>query len=217
MRTLGWLMSLAIWGTVTQFINFDSAKPGSVPSGWTAVSTGTGARAKWEVLKDPSAPSPPYVFAQNSRGSSASVCPLAILDQTEVKDGELSVRMKPVGGKEDCTGGLVWRYYDPKNYYLVRANAMENSVIVYRVEHGKRTPLMVKGTPPQSYGVKHPVLANQWSMLKVQFRGPQFSVYFNHKRLFQVVDSTFGRPGKVGLWTMADSITYFDDFRIAGK
>jgi hypothetical protein len=102
------------------------------------------------------------------------------------------------------------------NYYLVRANALENSIVLYKVEDGKRTPLSSRGAPT-SYGVKHPVPLNQWSVLKVQFRGPLFSVYFNHRRLFEVLDSTFGQPGKVGLWTKADGITYFDDFRIAGK
>jgi hypothetical protein len=217
MRTLGWLMSFALWGSATQTINFDSAKPGSVPPGWTAVTQNAGAPSKWEVLKDPSAPSPPYVFAQISNDSAAGRCPLAILNKMDVKDGDLSVKVKPVGGREDRAGGLVWRYRDANNYYLVRANALENTIVLYKVEDGKRIPLVSKDAPPYSYGVKHPVPANQWSSLKVQFRGPLFSVYFNHKRLFQVLDSTFGQAGKVGLWTKADSVTYFDDFRIAGK
>jgi hypothetical protein len=98
----------------------------------------------------------------------------------------------------------------------VRANALENSIVVYKVEDGKRIPLASRGAPT-SFGVKHPVPFNQWSVLKVQFRGPLFSVYFNHRRLFEVLDSTFRQPGKVGLWTKSGGITYFDDFRIAGK
>jgi len=175
----------------------------------------------WEVLKDPSAPSPPYVFAQRSGSGggdeAADRYPLAILNKTEVKDGDLSVKVKPVSGKDGRAAGLVFRYRDPENYYLVRANALENSIVLYKVEDGKRTPLASKGSPPASYGVKHPVPFNQWSVLKVQFRGPLFSVYFNHRRLFEVLDSTFRQSGKVGLWTKADSVTYFDDFRIAGK
>jgi hypothetical protein len=217
MKTLGWLMSFALWGTVTQTINFDSARPGSVPPGWTTVAPVSGAPARWEVLKDPSAPSPPYVFAQVSNDAAASRCPLAILNKTEVKDGDLSVKVKPVGGREERAGGLVWRYQDPNNYYLVRANALENTIVLFKVEDGKRTPLMSRGAAPHSFGVKHPVPANQWSVLKVHFHGPLFSVYFNHKRLFEVLDSTFAQAGKVGLWTKADSVTYFDDFRIAGK
>jgi hypothetical protein len=217
MRTIGWLMSFALWGTATQTINFDSAKLGSVPSGWT-VSPSAGVGPNWEILKDPSAPSPPYVFAQTSSFGDGAVdlCPLAILNKTNVKDGDLSVKVKPVTGKHERAGGLVFRYRDPDNYYVLRANAIENRIMLYKVEDGKRTPLASRGDP-QSYGVKHPVPFNQWSVLKVQFHGPLFSVYFNHRRLFEVLDSTFPEPGKVGLWTKAGGITYFDDFRIAGK
>jgi hypothetical protein len=220
MRTLVWLMSFALWGTVTQTINFDAAKPGTAPPGWT-VTPNAGAALQWEIRKDASAPSPPYVLAQISTAADGEAaggrCPLAILNQTNVKDGDLSVKVKPVTGKEDRAGGLVFRYRDPDNYYVVRANALENSIVLYKVEDGKRTPLASRGAPPASFGVKHPVPFNQWSVLKVQFRGPLFSVYFNHRRLFEVLDSTFRQPGKVGLWTKAGGITYFDDFRIAGK
>ncbi|MGO4879730.1 MAG: hypothetical protein ACLP59_02775 [Bryobacteraceae bacterium] len=214
MKTLGWLMSFALWGTVTQTINFDSVKPGSVPPGWT-VSANSGAPPKWEVVKDPSAPSPPYVFAQVSKPGDGG-CPLAILDKMDVKDGDLSVKVKPVAGREDRTGGLVFRYRNPENYYLVRANSLDNRIVLYKIEDGKRTALALRDEP-SAFGVQHPVPFNQWSVLKVQFRGPLFSVYFNHRRLFEVMDSTFRQSGKVGLWTKADSVTYFDDFRISAK
>lgn len=217
MRTLGWIMSFALWGTVVQTINFDSAKPGTVPSGWTAVTPDAGTAPKWEVLKDPSAPSPPYVFAPVSNEGAGSRYRLAILDKSDVKDGDLSVKIKPVSGREERAGGLVWRYRDPDNYYLVRANALENTIVLYKVANGKIAPLASKGASPATFGVKHPVPENQWSVLKVQFRGSLFSVYFNHRRVFEVQDSTFANAGQVGLWTKADSITYFDDFRIAGK
>jgi hypothetical protein len=213
-------MSFALWGTVTQTINFDSAKPGSVPPGWT-VTPNSGTVPQWEILKDPSAPSPPHVFAEVSKYTAGDAagdqCPLAILNKTDVMDGDLSVKVKPVAGKEERAGGLVFRYRDPDNYYLVRENALEGSIVLYKVEDGKRTPLASRGSPPQGYGVKHPVPFNEWSVLKVQFHGPLFSVYFNHRRLFEVLDSTFRQPGKVGLWTKAGGITYFDDFRVAGK
>ncbi|HVN06865.1 MAG TPA: hypothetical protein VMT86_20745 [Bryobacteraceae bacterium] len=169
----------------------------------------------WEVRKDTSAPSPPYVFAEVSNHDSGSVCPLAILDKMSVKDGDLSVKVKPVGAHEERAGGLVWRYRDPNNYYLLRANALENTIMLYKVEDGRTTPLVSKGA--RAFGVKHPVPANQWSVLKVQFHGPLFSVYFNHRRVFEVLDSTFAKAGKVGLWAESGGVTYFDDFRIAGK
>jgi hypothetical protein len=201
----------------TLVFNFDSATPGGMPSGWSSTMTNTGEAPRWEVMKDATAPTPPYVFAQVSRDATDARFPLAILDKPYFQNGEISVRLKPVYGKEDQAGGLVWRYRDPSDYYLVRANALENNVVLYKVEHGKRTPLAPKGMPANAYAVKHPVPLNGWSILKVTFKGPVFSVYFNHRRLFQVEDRSFPGAGKVGLWTKADSVTYFDDFRVAQK
>jgi hypothetical protein len=217
MRNFAWLVSLSLGGLAIQTVNFDSARPGTLPAGWTAVMAHAGAPPKWEVVQDPTAPSPPYVFAQVSNDRDRHRLPLAILNKVNVTDGELSVRLKLVSGHEDRAGGLVWRYRDPENYYLVRADALGNQITLYKMQDGKMTALPLKGGSPDSYGVAHPVPANQWSVLKVQFRGPLFSVYFNHRRLFQVVDSTFQHPGQVGLSTKDDSVIYFDDFRVTGK
>ena len=215
MKTLGWLMSLVFWSTATQTFNFDAAKPGAAPPGWTVTPN-----PQWEVRTDRSAPSPPHVFAEISNhkpGESVDRCPIAILNERDVRDGDLSVKVNTVSAKEDRGEGLVFRYRDPDNYYVVRANALENTIALYKVEDGKRTALALRGARPNTFGVTHPVPLNQWSVLKVQFHGPLFSVYFNHRRVFEVMDSTFRNPGKVGLWTRADGITYFDDFRVAGK
>ena len=217
MKTLGWLVSLTLGSIGVVNVNFDAGAPGKMPPGWTSTMTYAGAPPHWEILKDPSAPSPPNVLAQVSRDLGEVRGPLAILNKVNVKDGDLSVKIKPVSGNRDRAGGLVWRYHDPDNYYLLQAESLRNHIVLYKVKDSKRTPLVAKGMPPRTYGVEHPVPANQWSVLKVQFRGPLFSVYFNHRRLFQVVDSTFADTGKVGLSTRADSVTYFDDFRIAGK
>jgi len=217
MKTLGWLVSLTLGSIGVVNVNFDAGAPGKMPPGWTSTMTYAGAPPHWEILKDPSAPSPPNVLAQISSDSNEVRGPLAILNKVNVKDGDLSVKIKPVSGNKDRAGGLVWRYQDPDNYYLLQAESLRNHIVLYKVKDSKRTPLVAKGMPPRTYGVEHPVPANQWSVLKVQFRGPLFSVYFNHRRLFQVVDATFAETGKVGLSTRADSVTYFDDFRIAGK
>jgi hypothetical protein len=217
MKTLGWLLSLTLGSIGVVSFNFDAGAPGKMPPGWTVALTHPGAPPHWEILKDPSAPSPPNVLAQVSGDMNEVHGPLAILNNVSVKDGELSVKIKPVAGKRDRAGGLVWRYHDPENYYLLQAESLGNHIVIFKVQDGTRTPLSPKGMPPKSYGVEHPVPVNEWSVLKVQFRGPLFSVYFNHRRLFQVVDSTFAQTGKVGLSTRADSTTYFDDFRIAGK
>jgi hypothetical protein len=178
--------------------------------------TNQGTASKWAIVKDSTAPTPPYVFAQISNDADDTRFPVAILDKPVFQNGEISVRIKPVSGKTERAGGLVWRFRDPNHYYVVRANALENNVALYRVEAGQWKQLRPKGAV-NVWSVRHPVPANSWSILKVAFKGPVFSVYFNHRRLFQVEDKSYQGAGKVGLWTKADSVTYFDDFRVAQK
>ena len=126
----------------------------------------------------------------------------------------MSVSFKPVSGERDQAAGIVWRYRDPQNYYIVRANALEDNVVLYKVEGGKRIALEPKGTPSKTYGVKHEVPKQVWSTLRIDFTGPKFAVSFNGVKVMDVEDATFSSRGKAGLWTKADSVTYFDNFRI---
>jgi hypothetical protein len=176
--------------------------------------THTGGAPRWEVLADPSAPSPPNVLAQTSTDKTGGRFPLALYEKASFTDGELSVDFKPVSGAVDQAAGMVWRCRDEDNYYIVRANALEDNVVLYKVEGGKRISLAPKGMPQKTYGVKQKVPSGVWSNLGVKFRGSLFTVYFNHKELFQVEDSTFTGAGRIGLWTKADSVTHFDNFRI---
>jgi hypothetical protein len=210
-------LALTAASAAAETINFDSAKPGSVPAGWTVAMTHTGGTPKWEVMKDDTAPSKPNVFAQVSDDKTGGRFPLAIYEKANLKDGALTAKFKPVSGSGDQAAGLVWRYRDPDNYYIARANANENNVVLYKVENSKRISLAPKGTPANTYGVKHPVPSGKWSTLKVTFQGNLFTVYMDGQKLFEVEDSTFTDAGKVGLWTKADSVTYFDDFEIQGK
>jgi hypothetical protein len=171
--------------------------------------TNRGGPPAWVVRQDQTAPTPPYVLAQVSNDATDNRCPLAILNDVDLRDGDVSVRMKPVSGREDRAGGLVWRYRDANNYYLAQANALDDSVAIFKVENGRRIPI-------QS-GVQHDIPSNAWSILKVSVRGDRFQVYVNHRRILQAWDSTFAKSGKVGLWTVADSVTYFDDFRVYPK
>ena len=122
-----------------------------------------------------------------------------------------------MAGKTDQAAGLVWRYRDPNNYYLVRANALENNIVMYRVEGGNRVSIAPKGKPRETYGVRHRIPPRTWNVLKISFKKSRFEVYFDHRKVFESEDSTFTQPGKVGLWTKADSVTYFDDFQVLGK
>jgi hypothetical protein len=198
-------------------INFDNAIPGALPTGWTVAMTHKGGAPKWEIVKDESAPSKPNVFAQVSKDATGGRFPLAIYGNASVKDGTLSVKFKAISGSADQAAGLVWRYKDPDNYYLVRANALEDNVVLYKVAKGERIALAPKGTPSKTYGVKHRVPKQTWSALSVTFQENVYTVSFDGQKLFEVEDSTFTTAGKVGLWTKADSVTYFDDFQIEGK
>lgn len=179
--------------------------------------THAGAPPRWEIVHDESAPSPPNVLAQLSRDTTAGRFPLAIWNRALLQDGEVNIAFKPVAGSIDQAAGIVWRYREPNDYYIVRANALENNIVLYKVEKGVRTSITPKGLPSRSYGIKHPIPSGRWNSLKVAFAGDTFTVFLNQERLFEAEDTTFQKPGKVGLWTKADSITYFDDFKVSGK
>ena len=142
--------------------------------------------------------------------------PVCVKDEARLKDGFVEVKFKAISGKEDQAGGLVWRYRDANNYYICRANALENNVVLYKIESGKRKALDIVGRTG-GYGLKEPVAAGQWHTLRVEFAGSRFKVLFNGKALFEVEDPTFAETGLVGVWTKADSVTRFDDFAFGAR
>lgn len=198
----------------TEVVRFDPAVPGSLPAGWSVAMTHAGAPPRWEIVRDESAPRPPFVLAQTSRDATAGRFPLAIWDGASIRDGEISVAFKAVDGRIDRAAGVVWRYRDPNNYYIVRANALENNVVLYKVENGVRLSIVPKGLPSRSYGVKHDVPSGRWNLLRVAFQDSLFTVFLNGERLFEAEDRTFPQAGKTGLWTKADSQTWFAEFTI---
>ncbi len=209
-------LALLLTPLQAEVIHFDKEQTGKLPAGWTQAMTHAGGAPKWEVLRDATAPSKPNVLAQTSADKTGGRFPLAIHEKARIKNGEVKVRCRPVSGAVDQACGIVWRYQDPDNYYVARANALENNVVLYKVERGARLSLAPKGAPPKTYGVKHPVATNQWHELRVTFQDSLFTLYFDGARLFEVEDSTFTAPGNTGLWTKADSVTYFDDFEVTG-
>lgn len=200
------LVMLAAAGSVVAQtkVSFDEAN--ALPKGWEAGITGKGT-AQWEVVSEDSAPSGAMVLKQSGE---ATFCWSAKTDE-RIKDGFVEVKFKPISGKEDQAGGLVFRFKDANNYYVVRGNALEGNVVLYKTVNGKRSSLQVKGRM-FGYGVDTKVPKGKWSTLRVEFRGNLFTVFFNGKKLFDVDDKTFTDPGAVGVWTKADSVTLFDDF-----
>jgi hypothetical protein len=214
MKTLNTLLLFSLISTTAAFpqtVKFDDAKPGELPASWTSTKTGKG-DPKWTVEKEDTAPSKPNVLKQ----SGEATYPLALKNDTSLKDGFAEVKFKPVSGKEDQAAGVVWRAKDADNYYICRANALENNVVLYKTEDGKRKSLDIVGRKG-GYGVEAAVAPNQWHTLRVEFGGNRFKVFLNGKHLFDVQDETFTDAGKVGLWTKADSVTLFDDFSYGAK
>jgi hypothetical protein len=200
-----------------QVIRFDGATVGTVPSGWFVAMTHTGGPPQWQIVRDPGAPSPPLVLAQTSRDRTAGRFPIAIWNGASIRDGVVSVAFKPISGSVDQAAGIVWQYQDADNYYIVRANALENNIVLYKVTNGVRLSIAPTGLPSRSYGVVHQVARNVWSRLRVVFKSGDFSVFFNEEHVFDAQDATFTKAGRTGLWTKADSVTYFDDFSVSGK
>src|SRR6516225_7562446 len=203
--------------TFAEVMRFESDTPGTVPRGWSVAMTHNGGAPRWEIVRDESAPSPPHVFAQLSQDRTAGRFPLAIWDRTSTVDGSVSVAFKTVDGAVDQAAGIVWRYQDPNNYYIVRANALENNIVLYKVENGVRLSIAPKGMPSRSYGVKHDIPKARWNTLRIVFKEAQFRTFFNGEQVFETEDHTFLNAGKTGLWTKADSVTYFDNFSVTGN
>lgn len=196
-----------------QTFGFDDQKPGEAPRGFTCALTGRGKPGVWTLTKDEQAPSPSLVLEQTDPDATSYRFPHCVVDAVSAKDLELSVRFKPLSGDVDQAAGLVWRYRDADDYYVVRANAREGNVVPYKVEKGRRTDLPLKGEG-RTYGKKAEVPAGAWSELKVVAKGSLFEVHLNGQKLFEVEDATFSEAGKVGVWTKADSVTRFDSLKV---
>ena len=182
---------------------FEADAVGGPPRGWLLTMTGRGA-PKWTVDRDESGGA---VLKQSGKAT----YPLALKEGTNIRDGFVEVKFKPVSGSEDRAGGIVWRARDANNYYVVRANALEDNVVLYKTANGVRSSLDLVGQKG-GYGVKTAVPANQWHTLRVEFAGARFNVVFNGKPLFAVEDATYPEAGMVGLWTKGDSVTEFRMF-----
>lgn len=205
------MTSLITSSAFAETINFDDAKPGAALPGWTATRTGKG-EAKWTIEKDDTAPSKPNVLKQ----SGEATYPVCLKDDTSIKDGFVEVKFKPIAGKEDQGGGVTWRAKDADNYYICRANALEDNFVLYKTVKGKRTALEIVGRKG-GYGVKTKVAKNEWHTIRVEFVENRFKAFFDGKQLFEVEDNAFTEAGKVGVWTKADSVILFDDFSYGVK
>ncbi|HYW62501.1 MAG TPA: hypothetical protein VE865_04795 [Bradyrhizobium sp.] len=144
------------------------------------------------------------------RQSGRATFPLLLNDDAPIADGFVEVKFKAVAGSEDRAAGVVWRAKDANNYYVARANALEDNFVLYKTVNGVSSALDIVGRTG-GYGVSAPVRANIWHRLPVEFKGTRFTASFSGKAMFEVENSTFTDAGRIGLWTKADSVTLFDD------
>jgi hypothetical protein len=189
--------------TAAETFAFDSDVPGALPPTWTAGVTGRGS-SRWAVEADASAPSPPNVLKQSGRGD----FPWCVRRDVAPADGYVEVKFKPLAGREDRAGGVVWRWQDGDNYYVARANALENNVSLYYTQGGRRNTIKY---------VDAPVGKDRWHVLRVEFAGRRIAVALDGKRYIEQEDTHIGGAGAVGVWTKADSVTAFDDFSYGGS
>src|SRR5450755_4389002 len=192
------LLVAAVLPVAAETINFDNDRVGALPAGWVAGVTGRGA-PKWAIEKDGTAPSAPNVLKQSGSGA----FPWCVKKDVSLTDGTVEVKFKPISGKEDAAGGLVWRWKDGDNYYVARANALEDNVSLYYTQNGRRITIRY---------VDAPVARNQWHTLRVEFEGTQIRVALDGKFYIELDDGHIDGAGSIGVWTKADSVTLFDDF-----
>lgn len=180
-------------------INFDSDTAGQPPAGWNCGTTGAG-NPLWVVTEDRSAPSQPNVLKQGG------VAPFlwCVRVDSATENGAVEVKFKPLAGSDDQAGGVVWRWKDGRNYYVARANALERNVSLYYTVNGTRKTIQY---------VDAPVTLNAWHTLRVSYTGRSIQVSLNGKTYIDTTDNHIAGTGKVGIWTKADSVTVFDDFR----
>ena len=195
---------------MAEIVKFNDGAVGEPPKGWILSKTGKG-EPRWTIEAEATAPSKALILKQ----SGTATYPVALKTGSTIRDGFVEAKFKALAGSEDRAAGLAWRATDADNYYVVRANALEDNVVLYKTVKGVRSPLDIVGRKG-GYGVKVPVPANQWHTLRVEFSGIRFKVIYNGQAVFEVEDATFKEPGMIGLWTKADSVTAFDEISFGG-
>lgn len=191
-------------------LTFDNVKTGQLPAGWKIEGTNQrGPLATWKVIEDTTAPSGSKVLALTSTnhdfGGTFNIC---WTKDIKFLNGKIKVMFKANTGEEDEGGGVIWRAQDKGNYYIARYNPLENNFRIYFIKNEARKILA-------SARIK--LLKGKWQEMEIVQNGKHITGYLNGKKLLEVDDNTFTKPGGVGLWTKADAVTSFDDFEVKLK
>ncbi|MEK7699260.1 MAG: family 16 glycoside hydrolase [Planctomycetota bacterium] len=180
---------------------FDEDKPGELPANFQVALTGKGEPSRWIVKKIENAPSDDNVVVQTKLGAADYRFPLLIINGVSYKDFMVFTRFRSEGGSVEQSGGLVFKYKDNNNYYVLRASVLEGNVRLYKIVSGNQTQIGEKNLK---------VNFKEWHLLKVICKADKIQCFFNNKKVFEVSDETFDM-GSVGLWTKSDAYTFFDD------
>ena len=204
--SIGLGVAVAVVLAQSMKMDFEKDEVGKAPKGFSFALTGQGKPGVWVIRKDDQVHG--NVLAQTDADKTDYRFPVAVYNDFTAKDVDLGVQFKPISGRVDQGAGLVWRYRDQNNYYLTRCNALEDNCTIYHMISGRRQAF-------QNHKVK--VVSNTWHTLRVEANGDHFVVTYDGSKVLDAKDGTFKDPGRVGLWTKADSVIYFDEFSIAGK
>jgi hypothetical protein len=185
--------------------DFSADQPGSPPAGFVFAKTGNGRPGRWVVVSSAETGATEKVLAQLDTDGTDYRFPMAVAQEIVARDLRLSVLCAPISGRVDRACGIVFRYRDENNYYVARANALEDNVRLYRVKVGRREQF-------GSWDGK--VSAGTWHELRADARGGRFEIYWDGRKIIDARDETFPDAGKVGVWTKADSVTYFKTVKV---
>jgi hypothetical protein len=206
------VLALAILGSAAESVNYDSTRQGQLPSGWSAP-----AARDWEVRSDKTAPSHPNVLLGASGAAAEAGPPLALFDKVVCRDGDVSVKFRIDGRQPGNAAGIVWRYQDANNYYLLRLSAGDRNIVLEHVQNGVPKIISTSGGKSAPVGVAEDIRPGQWHVVKVSFRGPKVQVFFGNRSVFTAEDSGNLNPGRTGLWARGATGAAFDDFRVDKK
>jgi len=184
--------------------SFDREQPGTLPSEFSVGTLFDGrAAGEWQVLATERAKSPPHVLAQLMAKGAEHAYKITLIKGIVASDLNLQVSFLPIQGQADMGGGLIWRAADDRNYYLARANPLEQNIRVYRVEKGIRHLLE---------NFNQTIDVRQWHTLQVTHQGCHVNIFFDGRQVLDLCEKTF-QTGMIGLWTKSDAVTYFDDLQ----
>lgn len=213
---LGFAM-LSFLGLGAENVDFDTLAPDAAPPYWSTAHTHSGPPADWVVRRDASAPSRPNVLSQVAHTGARYEFEIAVFDKLVCRDGDLSAKIRLRPGPGTKTAGLVWRYQDANNFYMLHLSADQRNVVLFRVQGGKAQQIPIRGAKPGSFGVSHDVRSGIWYIARVVFRGPRIRVFLGNRLLCEATDNAILQSGKTGLWTKGSTVASFDDFRIDKK